>query len=100
MTLARIRDRRTSVVKLAVKKDEGSVPGGGYHYMLCPFAMESDKHAALWELMGYIIIEVDAEAGDRLLAGAREALRHQMEVAYLVDGPNQKVVKMLADKPK
>lgn len=75
-------------MKLAVKKDGGELQGlGGYHYMLVPFPMEDDKHAELWALMGHEIVEIDDQNGARLLRDAREALRHQVEVAYLVDGP-------------
>lgn len=72
-------------MKLAVKKDEGSIPGCGFHYMLHPFPFEDEKQAELWGLMGYHIVEVEAEKGERLLREARDALRHQIEVAFLVD---------------
>lgn len=79
-------------MKLAVRKDEGSVPGGGFHYFLHPIEMQSNVEAQLFGVMGYVLIEVEEERGKALLTEAREALRHQVDVAYLVDGPNNKRV--------
>lgn len=73
-------------MKLAVKKDGGELQGlGGYHYMLHPIPMD-DMQAELFSLMGYKIIEIEDAKGTRLVAEAVAALRHQVEVAYLVDG--------------
>jgi len=77
-------------MRLAVRKEEGSVPGGGFHYLLHPIAMTSDAESEIFRLMGHIIIEVDDGLGGRLLADAGCALRHQVEVACLVDGPTSK----------
>jgi hypothetical protein len=73
-------------VKLAVRKMEGSIPGGGFHYLLHPFEVP-EREAPLWSGMGYELVDVEDTKGERLLGEAREALRHQLEVAYLVDGP-------------
>lgn len=73
-------------MKLAVRKDASSnVPAGGFHYMLHPQAMAGDMGAAVYEQMGYIIIEVPDEVGTRLIAGAVEALKHQVQVACLAE---------------
>lgn len=72
-------------MKLAVRKEEGRVPGGGFHYLLAPIRFESDSHARLWELMGYIVIDVDNVTGERLLAEAGAALKHQCEVAVITE---------------
>lgn len=72
-------------MKLAIKKDEGSIPGAGYHYMLHPFRLP-EAEAPLWAAMGYQVVEVDQERGERLLAEAGAALRHQVEVAFLCEG--------------
>lgn len=77
---------------LAVRKDEGSVPGGGFHYMLHPIEIASPREADLWRLMRYEIVEVEDERGKQLLADSRAALKHQVEVAFLVDGPDSKRV--------
>ncbi len=70
---------------LAVRKEPTSVPGGGFHYALHPIAVESGAQAAVFELMGYIIIEVDEAVGERLLRHAISALEHQIEVAVLAE---------------
>jgi len=72
-------------VKLAVRKEQGSVPGGGFHYMLHPLKMNTAVEAALFELMGYVIIQVDPELASKLLLEAREALNHQVRVAVLTE---------------
>lgn len=73
-------------MKLAVKKDHGSIPGGGFHYMLHPMKLEPEEmQAAVFELMGYHIIDVDEPTGERLIASARAALNHQIEVATLTE---------------
>lgn len=72
-------------MKLAVRKDEGSVPGGGYHYMLMPKKFEDERETQIWQMMGHIIIEVPDEHGERLLTQAGAALNHQMEVAVLTE---------------
>lgn len=77
-------------MKLAVRKEEGSVPGGGFHYLLHPIAMKSDAEGEIFRLMGHVLIEVEEARGEQLLGEARAALRHQVDVAYLVDGPENK----------
>ncbi len=74
-------------MKLAVMKQEGSIPGGGFHYMLMPrLDRENEEKAAeLWGMMGHVIIDVPAEVGERLLSEAGAALRHQCEVAVLTE---------------
>lgn len=75
---------------LAIKKDSHtSVPLGGFCYQLATFPMDSEKHAAVWRLMGWQIVEVDEATGHRLLIEASQALRHQVEIAWLVDGPKK-----------
>jgi hypothetical protein len=74
-------------VILAVRKEEGRIPGGGFHYLTHPIAIP-EVEIMLWNLMGYELIEVDDEKGTRLLKEATVALRHQVEVAYLIDGPH------------
>jgi hypothetical protein len=72
-------------MKLAVRKDVGSVPGGGFHYMLHPMKMQSDQEAEIFNLMGHTIIEVDEERGEGLLKSAIAALNHQIDVACLTE---------------
>jgi len=73
-------------MKLAVRKDtSGTVPMGGFHYMLHPLKMDTGFEANLYQMMGYITIEVEQEKGQQLLEAAREALAHQMEVAILTE---------------
>lgn len=72
-------------IKLAVRKEEGSIPGGGYHYMLHPMAMTSKEEAEIFALMGHVILEVDRCQGERLLDDARVALRNQCQVAVLTE---------------
>lgn len=74
-------------MKIAVRKEEGGIPGGGFHYMLHPIQMRCEQEAAIFGLMGYHVIGVDDAKGTRLLQEANAALRHQVEVACLVDGP-------------
>ena len=80
-------------MKLAVKKDGGELQG--YHYMLHPIAIGDDAGTTpeFWTLIGYHVIEVDEVKGARLLKKAAAALRHQIEVAFLVDGPKKGAVK-------
>lgn len=70
-------------MKLAVKREMGSVPGSGYHYMLHPISV--DREWELFELMGYIVFDVDDEKGTRLLKSAGAAIRFQVEVAVLAE---------------
>lgn len=72
-------------MKLAVRKEEGSIPGGGFYYMLHPLSMKSDVEAAIMEQTGHVIIEVSDDHGVRLLASACAALSHQVEVAFIVE---------------
>jgi hypothetical protein len=74
-------------VILAIRKEEGRIPGGGFHYLTHPIEIPAPE-APLWDLMGYELIELDREKGERLLREASAALVHQVEVAYLIDGPN------------
>jgi len=72
-------------MKLAVRKDPSSIPLGGFHYLLFPMKMDSDDQAAFFELLGHIVIEVPDERGEILLNQAKEALRHQLEIATLAE---------------
>jgi hypothetical protein len=72
-------------MKLAVRKEEGAIPGGGFHYMLHPMKMTSEFEAEMYRLMGYIIIEVPETIGEEYLDQARQALRHQLEIAHLAE---------------
>lgn len=76
-------------MKLAVRKDtSGTVPMGGYYYMLHPFEMESVFQEKTFKQMGHLIIEVDDKEGARLLKEAAAALNHQIEVAILTEKQN------------
>lgn len=73
-------------MKLAVKKDGGELQGlGGYHYMLQPFELDDFQEKA-YRMMRHVIIDVDYATGLRLLEDARNAMRHQVEVAILCEG--------------
>lgn len=73
-------------MKLAIKIDSsGNYPGGGFHYMLHPMAMRSDREADIFRWMGHTIIEVSDEQGVRLLDSAGAALNHQIEIAILCE---------------
>lgn len=72
-------------MKLAVRKEEGIIPGSGFHYSLHPFPMKDDFEAVVFEKMGYHIIELGDEDGKRLCSEAGKALMHQIEVAVLVE---------------
>ncbi len=75
-----------SKIEIAVKKEPGHLPGGGFHYMTFPMAMgEHGMDARAFRMMGYIIVEVDKSVGLRLLEQARAALQHQLEIAVLAD---------------
>lgn len=74
------------MMKLAVKKEPGRVPGTGYNYFLFPMIPDLN----FLELMGYIIIEVPVVVGERLLKEAGEALRHQCEIAVYADAFERK----------
>lgn len=73
------------MIKLAVNKMPGHIPGGGFHYLLHPIAMMSDQEAEIFKLMGYVIIEVPGEKATELLKEANAALKHQVEVAILTE---------------
>lgn len=73
------------MVKLAVKKEEGRIPGGGFHYMLMPMRIEDAFQASAFERMGNIIIEVTDERAEELIKQAGEAMMHQLNVAVLAD---------------
>lgn len=72
-------------IKLAVRKEEGSIRGGGFNYFLHPLKMDNDASAEIFRLMGYIIVEVGETRGEELIVQARAALHHQIEVAWLTD---------------
>jgi hypothetical protein len=72
-------------VKLAVRKEEGTIPGSGYHYFLYPIEMENDAQAEVFRMMGHIVIEVADDVGARLIREAAAALFHQVEVAWLAE---------------
>jgi hypothetical protein len=73
------------MIKLAVRKEEGRLPGGGFHYMLHPFAMTSDQETMVFEMMGHVIIEVPSHDAVRLLKEAVAALNHQVQVAFIFE---------------
>lgn len=73
------------MTKLAVRKEECILPGSGFYYRLHPLKMEHDMQAAVFQQMGYIIISVDDKKAERLLESAREALGHEVEVAWLTE---------------
>lgn len=72
-------------MKLAVRREPSHIPLAGFHYMLFPIKMECDSQAAIYQQMGHIIIEVDTLKGERLLSEGAQALRHQIEIAYLAE---------------
>lgn len=72
-------------MKLAVRKEQGAIPGGGFHYMLHIEPMPTAVEAAIFDKMGYIVVDVSDETGARLLEQARAALLHQVEIAVLAD---------------
>lgn len=72
-------------MKLAVRTEESSIPGGGFHYMLHPIQIRDELEAAVFEQIGHEIIEVPDDHGARLLDAARAALQHQLEVAALTE---------------
>lgn len=72
-------------MKLAIRKDPGSIPGAGFHYFLHPIKMSTDWDAGVYEQMGNIIVEVDDKEGERLIAEAENALLHQCEIAHIAD---------------
>lgn len=72
-------------IYLAVRKDQGSVIGGGFHYMLHPIELKDEFEAECFQMMGHDVFLVKKSIGERLLKSAREALRHQIEVATLTE---------------
>lgn len=72
-------------MKIAVKKEVGSVPGGGFHYMLHPIKMQGDFEAQIYEQIGYIVFDVIDSEGERMLLEAGSALKAQLEVAYATE---------------
>lgn len=72
------------MMKLAVKKEPGSIPLAGYHYYVIPIEL-SDDQAALFELTGHIIIEIENTVGQRIVEDACKALRHQCEIANFAE---------------
>lgn len=75
---------------LAVRKEEGRIPGGGFHYLLMPMQIESDFQAECFRLMGHIIIEVPDQEGERLIKDAGKSIHHQCEVAVYTDAAEAK----------
>jgi hypothetical protein len=73
------------MTKLAVRKEASAIPCGGFHYMLHPLKMGSDTEAAIFDQMGYVIIEVADPQAATLLDAASAALRHQVDVAGLTE---------------
>lgn len=71
-------------MKLAIRKEQSQFPGN-YHYFLHPIPMTHDTEAELYRIMGYKIIDVENEVGKRLTDQAVQALRHQVEIAILVE---------------
>lgn len=76
-------------MKLAVRKEEGRIPGGGFHYMLHPMAMTNDFEAECFKRMGHVIVEVPNDKGEQLLKAGRAALAHQMEIAVFTDAAEE-----------
>ncbi len=71
---------------VAVRKEEGSIPGTGFHYLMYPIKFTNEMEPKFFELMGYIVFEVNDELGEELLRQARAALSHQVQVAHLCEG--------------
>lgn len=80
------------MMKLAVKKALGEIPGSGYHYLLMPKRMENEQEHQLWAAMGFLIIEVDEKKGMELIEDACAALRHQIEIAFLTEEQNSDTI--------
>lgn len=78
---------------IAVKKEEGSIPGGGFHYMTLPKPLEGYQLAMMWRAMGWEVIDVDDAIGKQIIEGAEKALAHHWMVAQLVDGKDHKRIK-------
>lgn len=72
-------------MKIAIRKEEGGIPGSGYHYMAHPIPMRDEFEANCFKLMGHIIIEVPDNKGEQLLMAAKAALAHQLEIAVFAD---------------
>lgn len=72
-------------MKLAIRKEESSIPGAGFHYFLYPMAMENDVQAKFFEMMGHLVVEVSEDEGRRLIQDAGKALHHQVEIAFMAD---------------
>lgn len=72
-------------MKLAIRKEEGVIPLSGFHYMLFPMALSTEVQAEMFKLMGYIVVEVEQDVGERLIQQAGNAIRHQVEVALICE---------------
>ncbi len=72
-------------MEIAVRKEEGSIPGTGYHYLMHPIKFENEFQAACYEQMGYVVFDVADTLGEELLVQARQALCHQIQVAHLCE---------------
>ena len=86
-------------MRLAVRKEEGRIPGGGFHYLLHPLEVAPGQEEKIYASIGYNIVDVPDATGARLLSEACAALRHQMEVAHLIDGPEPRTVDPFAVPP-
>ena len=71
-------------MKLAIKKRADILPDN-FHYFLHPIPFQNDFEPQLFSQMGYIIVDVDDETGNRMLEESRSSLRHQLEVAHLAE---------------
>lgn len=70
---------------VAIRKDEGSIPGSGFHYMMMPMKMESPFQAYTYSRMGFKILELEDDIAERLLKESNAALVHQIEVANFTE---------------
>lgn len=71
-------------MRLAIKKEHGRLPMGGFDYLLMPQAIQPDEEH-FYTGMGFQLITVTDEQGTRLIQEAKRALQHQTEIAYLVE---------------
>lgn len=78
-------------MKIAVRKEEGRMPGGGFHYMTHPIPMTDDFEAECFRQMGHVVIEVPDPKGQQLIQSAKQALLHQLEIAVFVDAEEDRL---------
>ena len=76
-------------MKLAFRKEPAAIPMN-YHYFLHIMPITCDTEAAIYETIGYVVIEVEDTKANRLLEASRAALNHQVEIAYIVEKELQK----------